>query len=276
MGITKGFDYSRYRWKNDHQLKFRYKREPAGAELLEDYWTHNYHGEQNLYLGVYATLSSPCTNARELQQTLRQAWIRLRWDVPTIACHTRHEPNTKHPDDSQKPFLVYDSPCSSFEVASWAEKTVVLQNGFEDLDALRYVVGKNVMPPEDNVPQTYLHLLPFSSTKIGLLLQTSHMQIDGHGALMVMTKLLDILSRYIAHPHDGPEELLDLEWGTREETENLLPAAINILREHESEVSDRDGHVVKSDLSKEERRGKQFEKTLDECVTDAEKHRRVC
>ena len=254
-------DFSRYVWRKDDKITTRFKRELGGGELIEDVWNLFKHGEQNLFLGLYITITQPL-EATNFITHLKSAWVSTRWDIPTVASQILHEPREGSPMPAS--LLAYDLAQSSSDVHHWAQQTVILDNGYTDLDALRYDIGQGIIPTKDLEPQTFIHVLQFSTTQYGLLFHTSHAPFDGAGLKMVGTKLLEHLSLYISDPSYASREQSRIKWGS--EGERLLPIASEILRQHEPAEIDAQGNVVKPELPAEPREGPEYIATLMEIL----------
>ncbi|EJC99631.1 uncharacterized protein FOMMEDRAFT_93379 [Fomitiporia mediterranea MF3/22] len=253
------FDFSRYIWRQDDKVPGLYKREVGGGELIEDVWNFFKQGEQNLFLGVYLQVSQPLESSKFIDLA-RKAWTSLRWDVPTVASQILHEPREGSPMPAA--LLAYALPTGSADVDAWAKETVILKEGYKDLDALRYDIGRGIIPDKDLVPHTYLYGVPFSSTSFGFLLHTSHVPFDGAGVKIITTKLLEHLSKYITDPQYAAAEASRFKWGT--ENNHLLPIASEILRKHEPAEVDAAGNVVKPEEPEEPREGPKYLETLNE------------
>lgn len=259
-------DFSRYKWRQDDKVFSRFKREVGGGELYDDILNFHKQGEQNLFLGTYIELYQPYQfpQASDFIDLLRKAWISLRWDVPTVASQTLHEPR----DGSLWPasLLVYTLASNRSEVEAWAKETVILKEGYKDLDTLRYDIVTGVIPEEDLVPQTFLYYTPMSPTSFGLLIYTSHVPFDGSGVKVLMSRFLEHLSRYISDSQYDASEFARHKWG--EENANLIPSSSEILREHEPAELDGDGNIVKPELPEEPREGPKYLETLNQVVED--------
>ncbi|TDL15051.1 hypothetical protein BD410DRAFT_139736 [Rickenella mellea] len=255
------FDHERYKWRKDESHAGRYKRQPAGGELIQDVWNFLKHGDQNLFIGVYATLSTPLAS-QELLRELRRAWVALRWEVPTVAAQVAHDPKE---GGLPTTWMTYDVAQSAKDVEKWAEETIILREDVTDLDTLRYEIGQGIIPTGDLVPQTFLYLAPSSPTTFGVLLHTSHVPFDGAGIKVLMTKLFEHLALYISDPHHAEVQATTMRWG--EEHANLLPVAGEILRKHEPAKLDEQGNVVVQELPAEPREGPAYEETLTTVMT---------
>lgn len=256
-------DYTRFQWREDETVPGRFKREIGGGELFEDVLNFNKQGEQNLFNGVYVQ-SSRSLEVSDLISLARKAWISLRWDVPTVAAQALHEAREGSP--MPVAFLAYTLPSKSTDIEAWAKETLILQEGYSDLDLLRYEVVRDILPNKDLVPQTFLYVVPFSATSFGFLLHTSHVPFDGAGVKIVMTKYLEHLAKYISDPQYEVTETARFKWGT--ENNRLLPIASEALRKHEPAEFDASGNLIKSELPEEPREGPKFDETLNQVMAD--------
>ncbi|KAL5492789.1 hypothetical protein ACEPAI_4237 [Sanghuangporus weigelae] len=260
------FDFSRYKWRRDDKVLDRFKREIGGGELFDDIFNFHKQGEQNLFLGTYMQIYQPyqILDTSNFIDLLRKAWISLRWDVPTVASQILHEPR----DGSPMPvsLLVYTLASDRTDVEAWAMETVILKEGFKDLDTLRYDIVKGVIPDRDLVPQTFLYCLPISPTSFGLLLYTSHVPFDGTGVKVLMSRFLEHLSRYISDSPYEASEIARHKWG--EENVNLLPISSEVLRGREPAEFDGDGNLIKPEIPEEPREGPKYTETLDQVLAD--------
>lgn len=259
------FDFNRYVWRADSDVSGRHIREAGGAEAIEDLWKVTKHGEQNLFIGIYASLSVPVASDVLLAH-VKSAWRALRWEVPTIAASTSH---IWH-QDGRPPtaFIVYDEAKSNEDVEKWISETVESfpTYGIENktLDDLRYDIGQEPIPVNDFDRQTFLYLVPYSTTKFGLLLRTAHTTFDGVGVKVLMTKILGHLASYIV---DAGSEHLTMEWGTGKEAGWLNPIQSEILREDEPEVKDDEGRVISEARTAVRRDGPEYWETLGDVMT---------
>ncbi|TDL16435.1 hypothetical protein BD410DRAFT_888762 [Rickenella mellea] len=255
---------SPYKWRRDemHIGSMRYKRQIVAGEVISDVYNATKHGEMTLFLGVYATLSSPITH-NELLTQLRRAWVALRWDVPTIAAQTLHDgKNIAKP----KTWMTYDIAQSHTDVDKWAEETVMLREDITDLDQLRYEVGQGPMPRADLVPQSFLYLAPSTSTTFGVLMHVSHINFDGASVKILMSKLFEHLAMYVSDPHYVSLQSAKIRWGR--ELENLLPATVDILRKPEPAQMDGHGKVLIPATPEEPQSGPAYDETLTKIVND--------
>ncbi|TDL23013.1 hypothetical protein BD410DRAFT_787824 [Rickenella mellea] len=259
---------SPYKWRRDemHLGSMRFKRQIVAGEVIQDVVNATKHGEGSIFLGVYATISSPL-NHHELLAQLRRAWIALRWDVPTIAAQTVHDrKNIAKP----RTWMTYDVAQSHTDVEKWAEETVTLRKDITDLDQLRYEVGQGPMPPADLVPQSFLYLAPSSSTAFGVLMNVSHIPFDGSGVKILMSKLFEHLAMYISDPHYAPLQSATMRWGR--EYGNLLPATVDILRKHEPAQIDVHGKVLVPATPEEPQSGPAYDETRTKIMNEAAKY----
>jgi hypothetical protein len=256
-------DFNRFLWRNDEKVPGRLYREAGGGEVIEDIWKLMKHGEQNLFLGVYATLSAPISQT-ELFTHAKSAWKSLRWEVPTIAASTSH---IWHEGKAPTTFITYDLGKSTEDVNAWAEETVKIFPEYHSktLDDLRYDVGQEPIPANDFDRQTFLYLVPFSAHKFGLLLHTAHTTFDGAGVKILLTKLLGHLAKYITDPGYLSAQEAGMAWGS--EGDRLLPIVTEILKKRESAVIDDQGNVIKAETAEEYRGGKEYFETLGDVMT---------
>ncbi|KAF8153966.1 hypothetical protein B0H34DRAFT_799882 [Crassisporium funariophilum] len=257
-------DFNRYVWRIDDKVPNRYIREAGGGEVIEDIWYLTKHGEQNLFLGVYLTISTPLEPS-QFHEHAKSTWKSLRWEVPTIAASTSH---TWHEGKAPTSFIVYDVATSTEDVDGWVGETLELRENYatRTLDDLRYDVGQEPIPAKDFDRQTFLYLVPYSKTKFGLLLRTSHTPFDGSGVKILMTKLLTHLTKYIAEPTYPALQSNQMKWGA--EGTRLLPIVTEILRKREPAVIDDSGVVISKELLPEFREGKEYFDCLTEVMTD--------
>lgn len=258
------FDFSGYKWRPDENAEGRFKRKVGGGENIEDVWNFLAHGDQNLFLGVYTKLSQPLEPSQFIELA-RKAWISLRWDVPTIASQTLHEPREGSPLPTS--LLAYTVASNHLEVEAWANETVTLKEDVKDLDTLRYEVATAVgmLPDKPLVPQTFLYGAPFSSTEFGFLMHSSHVPLDGAGTKIMMSKFLEHLSNYITDPQYAAKETARFKWGT--ESDHLLPIASEALRKHEPAEFDASENLISPELPEEPREGPKYDETLGEVMT---------
>ena len=260
-------DSCRYVWRKDDHVPTRFKRELGGGELIEDAWTTYNRGEQNLFLGLYITISQPL-DVTEFVELLTKAWISTRWDVPTIASQVLHEPREATPIPTV--FLTYDLPQNASWVEIWAQRTIILKHGYEDLDGLRYDIGYGIIPAKDLEPQTFIYVLQLPSNQFGLLFHTSHVPFDGAGLKMVGSKLLEHLSQYIADSSYASLEVMRMKWGS--EGSQLLPTASDVLPKQDPTRNDAvPRNVTKPELSVEPREGSEYFATLMEIMQNTKK-----
>ncbi|KDR74010.1 hypothetical protein GALMADRAFT_1335924 [Galerina marginata CBS 339.88] len=258
-------DFNRFVWRQDPSVPGRHLREAGGAEVIEDIWNLTKQGEQNLFLGIYATLSTPL-DADKLFVLVRSAWRSLRWDIPIIAASTAH---IWHGEGKVPTTLItYDEAKSEEDVDGWVSETTEIFPAYgaekKTLDDLRYDIGQGPIPANDYDRQTFLYLIPYSETKFGLLLRTSHVPVDGSGVKIMMTKLLGHLASYIVDQAGYTEsENARMKWGTGKEATSLLPMITEILRQDEPEVRDEQGKLISEATKAEPRDGPDFKSFIE-------------
>ncbi|KAF9478578.1 hypothetical protein BDN70DRAFT_808554 [Pholiota conissans] len=258
-------DFERFVWRNDEKVPGRLYREAGGGEVIEDIWKLMKHGEQNLFLGVYASLApSVSLSQAELLAHTKSAWKSLRWEVPTIASSTAH---IWHEGRAPTTFITYDLAKNAEDVNSWVDETVKIfpEYAGKTLDELRYDIGQEPIPANDLDRQTFLYLVPFSAHKFGLLMHTAHTTFDGAGVKILMTKLLGHLAQYATDAAAYKAEQAGvMRWG--EEGANLLPIITEVLKKREGRVIDDQGNVIREETAEEYREGKEYFETLGDIM----------
>ncbi|KAF8636088.1 hypothetical protein AX17_003793 [Amanita inopinata Kibby_2008] len=254
------FDFDRYKWREDEKTPGHFKREAGGGELFEDVVNLTKAGEQVLFVGVYASLVTSI-NTADLVAAVHNAWISLRWEVPTVAAQTAHEPSGKPLPTC---FVTYDVARSFEDVKKWADSTVILREDKPNLDDLRYEIGQDPTPAADFVPQTFVYVVPYSPTAFGVLLRTAHITFDGAGTKVLLTKLFTHLSNYISKPSYRAEQEKIMQWGS--ESSRLLPFVTEVLRQYEPAVKDAAGNIVVPEVPEEPREGEKYFETLNEVM----------
>ncbi|CCM06259.1 uncharacterized protein FIBRA_08509 [Fibroporia radiculosa] len=209
-------DFTRFEWKVAPDGSF--SREAAAGELMEIIW-------RGLDLGDYVlifTAELSFSNALplpELLKCMRDAWMALRFDVPTIAAHTVY-------DNDGNIHIVYKPVGSANEAKAWASSTVRLQEDFADVEDFRHSLSCKPIR-DDNGDQTFLYVLPHqaSNKTCSILLHTSHITFDTKGLQAVFTQFMKKLVTFMSTPPREPGQ--ELDWGT--EARNLLPSPYGIL-----------------------------------------------
>ncbi|GJJ15155.1 hypothetical protein Clacol_009430 [Clathrus columnatus] len=255
------FDQNRGKWREDHKVPGRFIRECVSAEIMLDIWNTQYHGDGNMFLGLYIKLANSF-GASEFMTYLREAWKSLRWEIPTIALQVYHVPVKR--DSLPKPYMVYDVAKSSSEADDWAKTTAFLMEGYKDLDDLRYHIGQNPLPPTDFVPQTFVYALQTSPDSFGILIHTSHVISDGNAVRIVGNRLLYHLANYIGDPGYQKLESKKIRWGS--ESVNLVPVISDVIQNYEPAVKDSSGNIIKEEIPGEIREGPEYDKTLAEVM----------
>ncbi|KIK58694.1 hypothetical protein GYMLUDRAFT_86133 [Collybiopsis luxurians FD-317 M1] len=214
------FDLTKFRWQKAKDSTKTHTRPLAGTEIVLDFWSRRCKGDLNLFVGVYLDLLTPAT-IPQIIDSAQQAWIWLRYQVPTIAAQL-------HTDSHDAPHLVY-KPAEHESLSCWLDNTLLIEKQDTlDLDTLRRQLGPAQIPfPDGNL--MHLHLVIPSGehedpvSRLGVLLHCHHLLIDGLGALTLLnqyfTKLADIVGS------DYTKE--SFAWGT--EVDKLLPAVFNVM-----------------------------------------------
>jgi hypothetical protein len=224
-------DHNKYRWVaagSDEPGLFR--RYAAGCERFMDFQHRYLNGQMNISFGVDLSLISPLPTS-QLLDTLRKAWISLRFDIPTIAAGTIQDGD----DDT---VMLYRAAKGKEDVDAWAERTVQTVDAATTDEALERIGVRRL--PDENGDQTFLYLFPRSGseaiaardTEYTLVLYTHHTPFDGAGVKVLMSRFLAILARYIGNNELAAREHDALKWG--EEGKNLLPACPQIVAESEA------------------------------------------
>lgn len=225
-------DNSRYVWRESPEDRAYYTRAGWGPEMVADVWNRYNHAEQNLFLGVYITLSTP-TAVSEVLERARDAWVAVRFSTPTIAAHTEQ-------DKADNTLLTYRVAAGAADAQAWARRTIRFHETHKDLDELRFEVGQRRIP-EENGDQTFLYLISRSDTSYGVLMHTTHVPFDAGGTKIIMNRFLNKFAQYLADPSLVATE--KFAWGT--EAVNLTPAAGQILGPNEVA----DGSVYEATLT---------------------------
>jgi hypothetical protein len=195
----------------------------AGQERTFFTLNHFRHGHSNLFSATYIALSSPTAHTK-LQALGHDAWVWLRYHIPTLAVHL-------HADDVYAPTFSYHTSTAA-EITQWANRTFRFSTQDKvDLDALRVKLGPEEIPSKEG-DLTWLHLLagpPDANgnvQKFGLLLHTHHAVFDAAGTRGVINRYLQHLAFTL-----GGVETEPLRWG--DELGNLIPAAFTVISDNE-------------------------------------------
>lgn len=213
-------DFTRFDWKPNPEDPNYYTREALGGEVIEDIWNRFHSGEQNLFLGIQIKFISPIST-NDLVARVRETWEALRFDIPTLAATTEQ-------DSKGDTYLSYRVAQTSEEVKEWSKRTVRVYGQANDLDEVRYEVGKRRIP-EENGDQTFIWILNKSDTSYGFLLHTHHTPFDGGAIQIIMNEFLTRLSRLILNPALASTD--SLAWSS--EHNNLTPPTSAILNSTE-------------------------------------------
>jgi hypothetical protein len=197
----------------------------AGVEVTLSLFVKLMDGHQNLFAAVYVDLASPVGHA-VLQARARDAWIWLRYHIPTIAAHL-------HDEDLTKPMLSYHTSTPA-EIPQWAGRTFTFSTQDKvDLGALRVQLGPKQIPSQDT-DLTWLHIVtgPVDASgdvrKFGVLLHTHHVIFDANASNVAINWYLQHLALIL---RETESDVKSLHWG--EESENIPPSAYTIMSESE-------------------------------------------
>ncbi|KAJ7748629.1 hypothetical protein B0H16DRAFT_1319703, partial [Mycena metata] len=197
-----------------------YTRRGWAFETIEDVFNRQKHGEHTMFLGANISAARPIVS-KSLLKHARNAWVSLRYTLPTLAAHTEQ-------DSDGNTLLTYRTASSAADAQAWAERTPLLhEEEVKTLDDLRYELGEKLLP-DANGDQTFLHLVVHSDTSFGVLLHTSHVPFDGTADKIITTRFLKTacsLARCWFSRRSEPE------MGRR--TANLTPAAGRVLGPNE-------------------------------------------
>ncbi|CAI7676846.1 unnamed protein product [Penicillium manginii] len=121
---------------------------------------------------------------RKIEQALQNAWIRLRFDHPTIASRVQYDPVQK------KYKKIYQSFTDSASQRQWLDDTFcVVTEGMSGLDWC------NSDPPVPDLPTLYLVKAPASNDqtfRADLVLRSHHDIIDGMGTLLLFNNFFSL------------------------------------------------------------------------------------
>jgi len=141
-------------------------------------------GSPGLYLvGTAVTFSfTPSSTSRtrsayDLVPLLRNAWLQVRQQYPTLATENRHE------------CKVYTSPSSPAELEAWLDETFIVAPGKSWQDLYRAMVKTKYMT---------MHFCPEASQ---IFVQGEHHSLDGRGAVTLIERFFRALAAP-ASPHD--------------------------------------------------------------------------
>ncbi|KAF9262402.1 hypothetical protein L218DRAFT_945258 [Marasmius fiardii PR-910] len=218
--LTK-INFSQYEWKEipAKDGAVGRGRPCSGGEVSQDQWNRLFKGDQTLFFGTYVELSTPVTQS-QLVQASRDAWISLRYNIPTVAASIYHEEN--------RPFIAYYTATSA-EIDKWANRTLtVTTQDTLDLDALRRELGQEKVPSSTG-DHTWMHLAVESGSstgpnaKAGFLFHTHHGPFDGTALKVITNAYLKGLVKAVS----GEDVKASLQWG--KEFDNLPPSAFTVL-----------------------------------------------
>lgn len=214
---TQPFDHTRYDWHVSTEDPTCHRRETKGGEIFEDIWHQHYHGQQILFLGAGLTITANIEiDAGQLLDRARDAWVALRFSVPTIAARTEY-------NDEGTAHITYCVASQSI-AREWARRTVHIHDFDDTLDELRYNLSQEAVP-DLNGDQTFIHIVPRSNKSFGLLLRTSHVPFDGSGCKILLAMYLKNLAACLADVTFLAKQAFD--WG--QEYTNLLPPTTRVL-----------------------------------------------
>ncbi|KAJ7028095.1 hypothetical protein C8F04DRAFT_69542 [Mycena alexandri] len=221
-----------YDWAPSPDDSSYYTRRGWAFETIEDVFNRQKHGEHTMFLGADISAAHPFVT-KSLFEHARNAWVSLRYTVPTLAAHTEQ-------DAEGNTLLTYRTASSAADARAWANRTVLFHEEYKNLDDLRYELGEKFLP-DANGDQTFLHLIVRSDTSFGVLLHTAHITFDGVSAKIITTRFLKKLALLF---DTGSPADLNLKWG--DEYANLTPAAGRVLGPNEVTEGAEYGETINS------------------------------
>ncbi|KAL1715947.1 hypothetical protein EV715DRAFT_265615 [Schizophyllum commune] len=238
---------TRASWCRDPIVPGRLIREADACGRVCDVMHFLRPGDDNIWFGTTVSLVTPLPSDT-LVALLKKAWALVRWEVPTIAAITVHEPRADHAL-LPKSCIAYDPVKSQVNLEAWVEKSVQVHEGV-DIHELREQLGPTPIPRRVGDLQTILCVCPGEDGKFGLIFNSSHLAFDGSGCKSVYTRLLRHVEGMIRDPEYEKAQQADIEWG--KEIENLLPGHTDILGDAE-DVSFAEGTATKVMTALEEK-----------------------
>jgi hypothetical protein len=216
--------YDKYRWKASESAPPVYRKNGAGVERIVDN-NHRYHrGQDYMALGVDLSFADTVPMS-DLLRAARDAWVTLRFTVPTIACTT--EVNS---DD--EPLLVYHAAPDRSTVEAWAERTIASTEATTLADARIEIDRRRPTIPDAHGDQTFIYIVPLGSTKeYAVVLYGSHVPFDGVGYQAIMSHYLALVARYLVDAELASRDHFNLQWG--KEGENLAVPYFEVVGEAE-------------------------------------------
>ncbi|KAJ7762907.1 hypothetical protein B0H16DRAFT_1805628 [Mycena metata] len=219
-----------YDWSSSPDDPSYYTRRQWGFEILNDVLTRQKH-QTPMFLGADIAAERPFVTTSLLEHA-RNAWVSLRFTLPTLAAHTEQ-------DTEGNALLTYRTALSAADAQAWAGRTLQFHEEHKTLDGLhKKLRGTHI--PDANGDQTFLHLIVRSDTSFAVLLYTSHVTFDGASAKIVITRFLKKLALLL----DGGSPDLNLKWG--DEYSNLTPAVVRVLGPNEVVEGDQYGETLNS------------------------------
>ncbi|KIY43247.1 hypothetical protein FISHEDRAFT_78755 [Fistulina hepatica ATCC 64428] len=152
----------------------------------------------------------------DIESLLREVWIQLRYKVPHIAC-------TTHALDAGEFEFRYSVPASSSDIEKWLAATLTFdERPQRHLDGLNTLSSTLVSFVSTGRYNAELIACPCTEGGYLLSLKSGHHAIDGIGATLLYTQLLDILAAL------AKGEVFPLpEWG--QEVQRLPPALMAVV-----------------------------------------------
>ena len=182
-----------------------WEREIDEAERFYMCLAKSYEGSGRMYFAItgFAHISveieddSAAHIGQNLEDALRYAWLRLRYDHPTIASHTFYDEYQQKWKKRYTPFHPNDIESHTEE---WLEQTFLpISPGWTGLEWC------NADPIAPELPTLFVITSPNASEDDGMLrrdvvIRSPHDIMDGIGTLQILSKLFKVAAHLYAQP----------------------------------------------------------------------------
>ncbi|RDW78850.1 uncharacterized protein DSM5745_05702 [Aspergillus mulundensis] len=202
--------YTRFEWRRTEPG--RWERDIDEVEEFYTALAKAYEGTGRVFFAMtgFITFSIPVPPGtsfpdaeKAVEIALRNAWIRLRYNHPTIGSRVQYDPVEK------KYKKVYETFSNSASLRQWADETVrVVPERMSGLDWC------NADPPVPALPTLFLVKAPTTSDqtfRADLVLRSHHDIIDGMGTLLLFDNLFAAAAEAYEQPGRALPEFGD-EW----------------------------------------------------------------
>jgi hypothetical protein len=230
--------YPHLAWRNTSLG--HWERELDEAECFYTCLAKAYEGSGRMFFAITGFVSltvelkdtSPEQTGRRIEEAFRQAWLRLRYDHPTLSSQTFYD---HHQHKWKKRYTPFHPKDVETQTADWLKNTLVpISPGIFGLEWC------NADPPAPKLPTLFLITPPNPSEtdaktiRRDVVIRTPHDTMDGVGTYLLLSNLL-------AHAAQSYEE--PLSWFLHEpgsEIQNLSPplrvaASISPILTHEQQ-----------------------------------------